>query len=516
MAEHILDAFIMRFVLDRSDFKDGVKEVEADSKRLREGQKKTFDEIEQAGRKTGESIKGITREVIGLGLAFMGAKSMASFVKDLAVGAASADRFGQTLGMSVQKVWAWRQAMKSVGGEVGEGDAALQRIQSIKMGLQTGNVDTGAIQALGRLGVSVSALQSRDAGGVLQKLAGSTGKVDPQLQANLLQQIGLPQSAVYFLQKGQSEVVAALKAGEANASKMEETAKATENLQAAITDLQTTIVGRIAGPLSTIADVLNRMFGNSQKSGGASASGGNWYDFLIPKDENDRPIWGAGSTKKGPLPGQDPVTSQWSDLLTGKGGGGGGSAHNKVMGFLQGKGVPHDTALGITAALHAESGLNPSARNGSSGAFGISQWLGPRKRRLMAKYGPHPTMDQQLEFLWGELSGGDPGGNAVLAQHSAGGAGSAMVHRFLRPAAGYETNRDIAHINRYIGRNNARNFTSMAKHAVTPRGGGGGNVNIGSITVNTQAKNAAEIARALPAELKRRGVVIRADRGIHP
>ena len=106
-------------------------------------------------------------------------------------------------------------------------------------------------------------------------------------------------------------------------------------------------------------------------------------------------------------------------------------------------------ALGITAALYAESALNPNAVNKSSGAYGISQWLGGRKRSLFKKYGPHPSLDQQLEFLWGELSGGDAGGAAVLAQRGTGTA-SAMVNKFLRPAKGHETNRDLAVSSRFI------------------------------------------------------------------
>ena len=51
-----------------------------------------------------------------------------------------------------------------------------------------------------------------------------------------------------------------------------------------------------------------------------------------------------------------------------------------------------------------ESRGNHTAINKSSKAFGLAQWLGPRKERLIQKYGSNPTVQQQLEFIWEELN----------------------------------------------------------------------------------------------------------------
>ena len=51
-----------------------------------------------------------------------------------------------------------------------------------------------------------------------------------------------------------------------------------------------------------------------------------------------------------------------------------------------------------------ESRGNHTAINKYSKAFGLAQWLGPRKERLIQKYGPNPTVQQQLEFIWEELN----------------------------------------------------------------------------------------------------------------
>ena len=58
-------------------------------------------------------------------------------------------------------------------------------------------------------------------------------------------------------------------------------------------------------------------------------------------------------------------------------------------------------------------------------AYGIGQWLGGRADALHAQFGPKPTLDQQLDFLAGELRGGGQGGAKVLAQ---GDSASVMQH----------------------------------------------------------------------------------------
>ncbi len=492
MAEHIIDAFITKFILDRSDFKDGVEEVERDSKRLKEGQRKTFDEIEQAGKKAGESIKSVSREVIGLGLAFMGAKSIAGFIKDMSTGAASADRFGQTLGMSVKQVWAWRQAMKSVGGQAGEGDAALQRIQQIRMGLATGNVDPTTMTALGRLGVSLGDLQKGDAGSVLSKLAGAQGKMNPQLYASLLQQVGLPQSTIYFLQQGQAKVDEMLKQFAANADQQENLATETEKLQASMTKLQSTIMEKLVPPLVTIADWVNGLIGNDPHSGGNSAgNSGHWYDPLIPKDDQGRPIWGGGgSGSNAPIRGQDSLTSPWTNMFGGQ----------RVMGW-----TPRHADGNSSASVDNKIGI-------------ISRKLGVNPDQPLTH---DQFVRQDMTALEGRAAGRHNYGNmrnrdgswrqfSSPAEYLA--AQTAWLER--RWKEGARTVRDAVE-GRLV--NAGRGFARMTRvPPAATRAAGGQNVNIGAITINTQAKNASELARNLPAELRRRGVIMQADRVVTP
>lgn len=75
-----------------------------------------------------------------------------------------------------------------------------------------------------------------------------------------------------------------------------------------------------------------------------------------------------------------------------------------VLDFFQNKGLTEQQARGILGNLIQESKGNHKAINKTSGAYGLAQWLGPRKQKLVQRYGNNPTLQQQLQFIWDELN----------------------------------------------------------------------------------------------------------------
>ena len=104
--------------------------------------------------------------------------------------------------------------------------------------------------------------------------------------------------------------------------------------------------------------------------------------------------------------------------------------------FFVGKGLQPYQAAGIVGNLMGESKLNPSAINPTSKAFGIAQWLGNRKKKLFAKYGDKPTIDQQLEFVWEELNTSEKKAfDKLLQTQSVEEATNSFMKHFERPSA---------------------------------------------------------------------------------
>jgi Phage tail lysozyme len=104
-----------------------------------------------------------------------------------------------------------------------------------------------------------------------------------------------------------------------------------------------------------------------------------------------------------------------------------------AMQFLLGKGLTRAQAAGVVGSLMQESGLNPNAKNPSSGAFGVGQWLGGRKTALLARR-DSGTLRGQLEHLWGELQGPESAAlDRLRGAHSVADAASAFTWGFERP-----------------------------------------------------------------------------------
>jgi hypothetical protein len=79
-----------------------------------------------------------------------------------------------------------------------------------------------------------------------------------------------------------------------------------------------------------------------------------------------------------------------------------------IWNFFASKGFSDSVIAGILGNLRLESGLNPEAKNPSSGASGIAQWLGSRLTGLKRYAGSMgkswKSLDVQLNYLWKELN----------------------------------------------------------------------------------------------------------------
>jgi murein DD-endopeptidase MepM/ murein hydrolase activator NlpD len=101
--------------------------------------------------------------------------------------------------------------------------------------------------------------------------------------------------------------------------------------------------------------------------------------------------------------------------------------------YLTRKGLTPAQAAGVVGSLMQESGLRTKAKNPSSGALGIGQWLGGRKTNLLNS-GKSGDLQGQLDFLWSELQGPERAALTRLrGAHTVPDAASAFTWGFERP-----------------------------------------------------------------------------------
>lgn len=509
MGTHILDAFFITFGLDTRQFEEGERDITDRSKRLRDEQKRTFEDIERFGKKTGESIKGLSREVIGLGLAFMGARSITGLLTNIATGAASADRFGQIIGMSTEKVYAWRKAVSEIDPSGGEAaaDSSLSAIQNAKMNYRMGALSPDEAGAYGRLGISGNDFRNADAGTILQKLAGAKNGMDPQLYASLLQQIGLPASTVSLLMQGKASVDQLIAKYEADTEGLKKAAEAQKNLQTALVELQSSIseglvpvlANDILPALKTIADWIKTAAGGIEQPKDANEWGQrvasdlftnkrnawqNLYEYLGPESGSWIPdSWKKGGT--GPSNGKtradrnnnpgNIVDSAWTRKQAGYAGSDGRfarfsspdhgfAAMEKLLGNYMAQGRTSISSILSKYAPSSENDVGAYARHVSKlTGLGINQTIGAEHIPLIAR---------------------------AMAKHEG--------YSFRTP----QNVSGLSAMHRSFARNSAPGF--------------GKGITIQNMTVHTQAKDGHALMRDVRSATNRRAAVVQSDRVVNP
>lgn len=567
----IIDAFVVSLGIDPSNYQREIKKYRDDRKRLSQEDQKYNREQEDSQRRMTTGFRNLRNEAVGFLTVIAGASTVGQFANNLLQGDAATGRFAANMGLATERVGAWEEAVKRAGGTAQEGRALIGSMASAFQSLQlTGS--TGHDADLKGLGVTAQDLQSPEQALLriaeasermpraeftarLQRLgvsdAGisllSKGRRELELLLVQMEKQGVAskesaEDAIAFDNalndieqtiKGKARPAIAGFAGAlAEAAEDQTTMNTVTNIGIGILGAMALAVvgatwpwialaGAIAGAVAAYQSWNNR----GDQTTGEWAAGGLRYGAQWAADKLGIVTKGGGEGRLafynrgrdamgnpvgagGPTGGAEPGSLLYYQSRLSQSGGGNG----RIVDFFKSRGYSDAQARGIAAGIHAESNGNPNAFNptgGGQGAFGIGQWRGDRLKRLRARYGANPTLQQQLEFLDWELKGGDAGGKGVLSATTAEGALSAYIGGpgwgFMRPDAAGRLG-DMRQGMAYLG-------------GRAGAGGGGAqtvnnNTTVGTVVVNTAATDAKGIARDMRGALSQRSVVTQANTGL--
>lgn len=503
MATNILDAFIVTFGLDSSEFEKGSDEVERTSKRTRDQVKKTFGDVETGGKQLGQALRTISNEALGLFLAFSGASSLTSFIHEAMTGAASADRLGQTLGMATGKVVAWRQAMASVGGSEGSADAALsimeRAVQSFRL---TGT--TGMDADLLGLGINRGDLEKLSPDQLLLKLSGARGQMDGKEFNARMQRIGMPQDMTNFLMQGQAAASKQIDALAKNTDTQDQAAKAMEELQGELGTLKSELSAGLLPGITDLVHVINQFLQWLPKGAvkdfvqdPIAATGGNAWDhlsgFLSRHGFN-----GAGKWVKDHMGGADHVPAAPAQP------GATPSAAGQPKSAGASQAISAGAPSGGSRPSLADRNNNPGNLTDTGGRFRKfttpEEGMAAQARQLLIDYDKHGlhTIAQIINDRHHGWANEWARGNS----HSSVMSYISALTKALKVGANDVINlHHLPTLNAFMA--------AQAKHEGYHRSS---TVHIGKIDVHTQAKDAHGVARDLHHTIRQR--VIQADGGM--
>lgn len=548
--------FFISIAWDTKGLDKGERDIDAKTKKVRDSAKKAGDDTEAQAKRVGSTIRTVRNEVAGLFLAFAGANSIKGFLSEMIGGAAAAGRLADNLGISIEKLSGVRNAARAVGGTDADADTALGALNKLYEDRKLRG-DHSKDPELGFLGVT----RLDDPIEVLNQLAAASERMSKQDFVNVTSSLGIPMSVINSLEKGRKGYAALTAEGERNANLHKKDAEAAQAFDKSLNDLVTTIKGSVQPWITKMVDGLNGFLASGKSINDAipdwvkqlGVFGGAVALLISPwaklaaiigvaaialKDWNTQQNMSAEDRKRFDAEG-DRLRGQFVDQL----------ARGDIMGAINtigegfngriangglGAGAPSaDVASqyqklakyggfkadAIWHGLGAESGWNPDNVNPDSGAYGIAQWLGPRLKKLRARYGNGKiSVSDQMDFLISEIDGGDAGGASVRNSSNYAEALSNFIGLYdpkHQHGGSFGFERPD-----WTGR-----LGDMRRAgAYRPGSGGGAGATSNSSTVNingpihiaTAATDAKGIARDLNTELNNRNLTIQSNTGIAP
>lgn len=198
----IIDALVVTFGLDTSQFRKEKAETTKETKQLTDAEKRSGKEIEEANKRAGESFKKVRNEVLGLLAIFTAGMGLKNFVESTIMSTAALGRMSQNLDMSAKDLAEWQLANKNAGGSVQGITKALQDSQQAVAKFKIGQVGDD-VQAFLRWGGNVSDLKNGNSYLLARaNIIHSMFQTDPGKARLVAQQMGIDDDSFNLLKQG--------------------------------------------------------------------------------------------------------------------------------------------------------------------------------------------------------------------------------------------------------------------------------------------------------------------------
>jgi hypothetical protein len=239
---NVVDALVVTFGLDATNFKRGSKDAQDDLKKTREAANTTAKNMEQSGKQAAMFYTKIRNEVMGLFAIFTAGRGIKEFTRDTVNSDAALGRFSKNINIGVEQMSALEGAVRSLGGTSGEADSSVKSLSDEFTKLsETGSSDV--IQYFRRLGIQIADAsgKQRDMTAIYADLADKFAGMTPQ-QANFFgNAMGQSQGMINLLMKGRAEFLKSLEQQKKLGVVTKEQAARAQELQTAWVNTQTAL-----------------------------------------------------------------------------------------------------------------------------------------------------------------------------------------------------------------------------------------------------------------------------------
>lgn len=213
----VIDQLVVKLGLDSSDFKKGEKELGSSLDKARKGTEKTAKQMKDSGKDAAAFFGELQKSALKFMAALAAGRGLYNFVQNTIKGGASLQRLATNLQTNVDSLHRWGQAVKQNGGTAEGFQATIQSLSAGVTELMRGGNENlrGFLSTLG-IGLQDATGKAKTMEQILLDVASAVeaGKLGPSRanQVNFLQQMGLDDGTINLLLKGRKDVEKALAA----------------------------------------------------------------------------------------------------------------------------------------------------------------------------------------------------------------------------------------------------------------------------------------------------------------
>lgn len=184
----VVDELILKFSLDPKQFNQSQQQVINQLKKLEGTTKEVGSKVEDSAQRMVDGFSRVTKEVLGLGAAFLGVSGMKDLVVGTVQAAANLDLMTRAFNLSAEAMNRWQNVGRQFNVSGDTTMAAITNIASLQQQLRQGKVTPDALgqsSMFALAGVTTNELATMDTFELLHKVAGGARK-DPKNMAGYL------------------------------------------------------------------------------------------------------------------------------------------------------------------------------------------------------------------------------------------------------------------------------------------------------------------------------------------
>ena len=494
----VIDSLVVELGLDPAKFSKGQKDAVSDLKKFQDSHEKSLKEMVARNTEAGYSFASLRTQAVAALAIFTAGRGVSEFAKSIATTDASVARTGRSFGLSTESLSQWRGAVAAAGGSADGITASITGLvnQFAQMSL-TG--ESSVIPYFRSMGIEIA-----DANGkmipfeqTLFKMAKWAEGRNPAEATAMFSNMGMDAGTINLLLLGTEKMTALLevqrKIGlvqKENGDSAEGLVKSWNNLTTSAEALGRTVLTALAPALTTVMDRYGSILKDMSK--GNIIAPGSAADWILGK------MGTAGYGDQRPAaPPEPPPQGPVSSIPTPAGGA--NMAWRKAIGNIESRSDGGYAAVGPVIPRSGDRAYGKYQIMGNN----IGDWsqaaLG--RRMTTAEFMASPeAQDKIFDHRFGSY---------VQKYGSPQDAASAWLTG--KPRSPNNTATDPLGTNsaEYVRRFNAEggNVMGGAKTSTAT-------TSIGSITVNTQATDAAGIAGSIKTEIQKQNIAQQADVGV--